>query len=104
MKQAYFCAKVKNIKISSEKALELAKRMGFKLWIPSEKVSNYDYPNGALKCVKAIEKSEVIICQTPIGRDCAWELGYAYALGKKIYVIGNLEKDDWMTKIGIKYA
>ena len=96
---AYFCARCKNYKTNTDKAIKLAKELKYKLWIPENKVS-YDFPKGAIECQKAIDKSEIIICQTPIGRDCAWELGYAVALKKPIYVIGKFEKDDWMTKLG----
>ena len=103
-KQAYFCAKCKNKKTSFIKALKLAKKLGYKLWIPDKEVSDYSFPKGALKCQKAIDKSEIVICQPPIGRDCAWELGYAVAKNKLIYVIGELNFQDWMTKLGnIKY-
>ncbi|MCK4686639.1 MAG: hypothetical protein KAT66_00755 [Candidatus Lokiarchaeota archaeon] len=104
MKQAYFCAKCKNEKTDVRKAVELSNKLGFKLWIPEKKVS-YDFPKGARECQKAMDNSKIIICQTPIGRDCAWELGYAVAQKKPIYVIGKFEKDDWMTKLGnITYA
>ena len=100
--QAYFCAKVKNDKSNPATALKLARSLGYKLWIPEIEVTDYDYPKGALQCKKTIEDSEVVICQPPIGRDCAWELGYAVGLGKPIYVIGELDEGDWMTKIGVK--
>lgn len=104
MKQAYFCARIKNNKNPPEKVIKFAEKLGYKLWMPEKEVSDYGYPKGALQCKKAIEDSDIVICQPPIGRDCSWELGYAHGLGKKIYVIGKLRKDDWMTKIGVNYV
>lgn len=104
MKQAYFCARVKNFKTDSKKAEAIAEELGYSLWKPEDNVFDHEYPNGAVKCKMAIDNSSVVICQPPIGNDCSWELGYAHANGKPIYVIGSLPKDDWMTKIGVKYV
>ena len=104
MKQAYFCTRIKNNRNPPEKAIKLAKKIGYKLWMSEKEVSDYGYPKGALQCKRAIESSDIVICQPPIGRDCAWELGFAHGLGKKIYVLGKLDKGDWMTKIGVEYV
>lgn len=101
---AYFCGRVKNSQTNSDKAIQFAKEFGYKLWVPSKKVKNYTFPTGAHKCKQAIERADCVICQPPIGRDCAWELGFAHGLGKDIYCLGELSEDDWMTKIGIKYV
>jgi len=97
---AYFCAPCKNRRNNPNKALKLADEMGYKLWMPEKEVSGFDYSEGALECQEAIDKSNIIICQPPIGRDCAWELGYAVAKNKPIYVLGELDSEDWMTKLG----
>lgn len=104
-RQAYYCSPVKNRRFDSSKAIELAKKLGYELWIPEKEISGYDFPEGAVECKKAIDESKIVICQPPIGRDCAWELGYAVAKSKLIYVISELDKEDWMTKLGdIKYV
>jgi hypothetical protein len=104
--QAYFCAKVVNQKTDPEDAIRLAATLGLLLWIPDQMLAgNYTFPSGAIMCRDAIRESKAVICKLPIGRDCAWELGYAAGLGIPIYVLGGeLEDEDWMTKIGVIYV
>lgn len=97
---AYFCARCASVKTDASNAERLATSLGLELWKPSDKVS-FTFPEGAQECRDAIDGAAVVICQPPIGNDCSWELGYAVGTGRKIYVLGNLEPDDWMTKIGV---
>lgn len=51
-----------------------------------------------------IEKCEEVWAFGKIGRDCAWELGYAVGLGKNVRIFINDENryilfEDWMTLI-----
>ncbi|MEX2981129.1 exopolyphosphatase [Streptomyces sp. C36] len=104
MPHAYYCAKCKNEQTDPRDAERLADILGLPLWLPKDKAGSFGFPDGALACRQAIDEADCVICQPPIGRDCAWELGYAAGTGKKIYVIGPLPEDDWMTKIGIHYV
>ncbi|QCX82516.1 hypothetical protein C9F11_44770 (plasmid) [Streptomyces sp. YIM 121038] len=97
---AYYCAKCKSEQTDPRLAEQFAKTLGLNLWKPKDEVS-YDYPTGALACRAAIDQAACVICQPPIGNDCSWELGYAMGTGKKVYILGALEIDDWMTKIGL---
>lgn len=101
---AYFCAKCATTKTSPMQAKRLADVMKVDLWIPDSRVT-FDFPKGALACREAIDGCAVVICALPIGRDCAWELGYAVGIGKRVYVLGGpLPEGDWMTKIGLEYV
>ncbi|MFE0044331.1 Ppx/GppA phosphatase family protein [Streptomyces albireticuli] len=104
MPHAYYCAKCKNEQTDPRDAERLADILGLSLWLPKDKAGSFGFPDGALACRQAIDEADCVICRPPIGRDCAWELGYAVGTGKKIYVIGSLPEDDWMTKIGIHYV
>ncbi|MBB5121711.1 exopolyphosphatase [Streptomyces eurocidicus] len=104
MPHAYYCAKCKNEQTDPRDAERLADILGLPLWLPKDKADSFGFPDGALACQRAIDEADCVICQPPIGRDCAWELGYAAGTGKKIYVIGPLPEDDWMTKIDIHYV
>lgn len=104
MPHAYYCAKCKNEETDPCDAERLADILGLPLWLPKDKAGSFGFPDGALACQRAIDEADCVICQPPIGRDCAWELGYAAGAGKKIYVIGPLPEDDWMTKIDIHYV
>ena len=103
MGHAYFCAKCKHEETDPDAAARLADRLGLSLWRPAERVT-YDFPAGALDCRTAIEDAVCVICQPPIGNDCSWELGFAVGLGKPIYVIGQLDGDDWMTRIDVLHV
>jgi hypothetical protein len=96
---AYFCARVENAYTDPAPAIKFAKSKGMDLWIPKKYVTVPKFPTGAYECKEAIDNSEAIICIPPIGRDCAWELGYAIGCNKKVYVLGDLDPDDWMTRI-----
>lgn len=100
-RQAYFCAKAQNEETSPQEAIQFARKLGYELWIPKDKVTEKSYPIGAMQCKQAIEDSDVVICVPPIGNDCSWELGYAVGLKKKIYILGTLPENDWMTKINL---
>jgi hypothetical protein len=100
---AYFCAKCKHDETDPALAARLAERLGVTLWRPADRVT-YDFPAGALACRDAIVGAGCVICQPPIGNDCSWELGYAIGIGKRVYVIGTLPGDDWMTRIGVEYV
>ncbi|MEU1671256.1 hypothetical protein ABZ752_04385 [Streptomyces roseifaciens] len=102
MPHAYYCVKCKNEQTGPSDAEHLAGLLGLSLWLPKDKAGSFGFPDGALACRQAIDEADCVICQPPIGRDCAWELGYAAGTGKKIYVIGSLPEDDWMTKIDIQ--
>ena len=102
MKYAYYCAKCKSEQTDPGVAQCLARSLGLLLWNPKDRVT-CDFPTGAFACREAIDQAACVICQPPIGNDCSWELGYAVGVGKDIYVIGSLENDDWMTKIGVLY-
>ncbi|GHC44568.1 Ppx/GppA phosphatase family protein [Streptomyces cinnamoneus] len=104
MPHAYYCAKCKNEETDPREAERLADILGLPLWLPKDKAGSFGFPDGALACQRAIDEADCVICRPPIGRDCAWELGYAAGTGKKIYVIGSLPEDDWMTKIDIHYV
>ncbi|GAA0346992.1 exopolyphosphatase [Streptomyces blastmyceticus] len=104
MPHAYYCAKCKNEQTDPCDAERLADILGLPLWLPKDKAGSFGFPDGALACQRAIDEADCVIRQPPIGRDCAWELGYAAGTGKKIYVIGPLPEDDWMTKIDIHYV
>ncbi|WP_205519112.1 Ppx/GppA phosphatase family protein [Streptomyces olivoreticuli] len=104
MPHAYYCAKCKNEQTDPRDAERLAGILGLPLWLPKDKAGSFGFPDGALACRQAIDEADCVICQPPIGHDCAWELGYAAGAGKKIYVIGSLPEDDWMTKIDIHYV
>ncbi|MBB5156503.1 hypothetical protein [Saccharopolyspora phatthalungensis] len=100
---AYYCAKCKNEQTDPHAAERLADALGLSLWKPKDEVT-FDFPNGALACQQAIDEAEVVICQPPVGNDCSWELGYAIGTGKRVYALGPLPGDDWMTKIGVRYV
>jgi geranylgeranyl pyrophosphate synthase len=103
MGYAYFCARCVATKTDATDAEELAGSLGLTLWNPRHEVT-YDFPQGALACRAAMDSADAIICQTPIGNDCSWELGYAVGTGKTIFVLGELAPDDWMTKIDVQYV
>ena len=97
---AYYCAKCKSEQTDPAAALAFARTLGLSLWLPKQYVT-FDFPRGAQACRDAIDRAEAVVCQPPIGNDCSWELGYAIGIGKKTYVIGELDEDDWMTKLGV---
>ncbi|MHA2427495.1 MAG: aldolase/citrate lyase family protein [Candidatus Hermodarchaeia archaeon] len=97
---AYLCARVENAPVDPTPAIKFADSLGMDLWIPKDSVTEPRFPIGAYECKEAIDNSVAIICIPPIGRDCAWELGYAIGCNKKVYVLGDLAPMDWMTKIG----
>lgn len=99
---AYFCAKCKNEQTDPADAERLAAKLGLSLWKPKDEVT-FDFPDGAAECRAAIDAAVCVICQPPIGNDCSWELGYAIGSGKTVYVIGQLDGDDWMTRIGVHH-
>jgi hypothetical protein len=100
---AYYCAKCKNEQTDPAVAERLANKLGLFLWKPKD-FAEFGFPVGAYTCLEAIVAAECVICQPPIGRDCSWELGYAIGIGKTVYVIGELDDDDWMTKINITHV
>jgi hypothetical protein len=108
VKYAYFCAKCANVKSDPKMARDFAASLGLSLWVPSEHIpyATIGAEVGARLCEEAIRDAEVVICQPPIGRDCAWELGFAHGLRKIICVLGSREDfgDDWMTLLSGEFV
>lgn len=56
---------------------------------------------------KMIDACDEVYVFGPIGRDCAWEIGYATGLGKPVTIFQNesnagMLREDWMTIIDVK--
>jgi hypothetical protein len=102
MKNVYICTPLKEEKYPAEQiGTTILKYPTYRFFIPQT----------SLKVTKevgtAIDKMHLDTCNEvwvfgPIGRDCAWEIGYAQGLGKRVIFHmdesnRHVVEQDWMT-------
>lgn len=106
MKKVYVCTPLKapkfNLKLITETIL---KYQVFAFIPPTGQLQ--DKTNGAILDKLMIENCDEIFVFGLIGRDCAWEIGYATGLNKKVTIFvdeSNREmvESDWMTVINVE--
>ena len=106
MLKVYVCTPLKTEKFK----LELISRT-----LLEQNVFGFIPPQGQLvdkKLGSLLDKRHIDLCNEvwvfgPIGRDCAWEIGYATGLGKNVKIFvdeSNMHviNEDWMTVIGVE--
>lgn len=87
----------------------LLKAGGLVPYIPPTTQTNEDGRGGALDEL-ALENSDEVWAFGPLGRDCSWELGYAYKAGKPIKIFIDetneylVNGEDWMVPRGAEFV
>ena len=104
MKLIYICTPLKGEKFLLDKIQKA---------LLAEDVFGFIPPTGQLNSKKLgaeLDRKMISLCDELwafglLGRDCAWEVGYATGLGKKVRIFKTKENqelidNDWMTVIG----
>lgn len=105
MKKVYVCTPLKEEKFQLELISKiLLEKQVFAFIPPTAQLQ--DKTTGAILDKKMIEECDEVFVFGNIGRDCAWEIGYAQGLGKKVTFFVNQEneyilQEDWMTTLNI---
>lgn len=101
MKKVYICTPLKKNKINLDQIQGvLIKEDVFAFIPPTEQLK--DKKTGAALDKKMIESCDELWAFGLFGRDCAWEIGYAQGLGKKVKLFIDKKNkiildEDWMT-------
>ena len=101
IKKIYICTPLKKEKINLDQIQkQIAQKEVFAFIPPTEQLK--DKKLGAKVDKQMIEMCDELWAFGLFGRDCAWEIGYAQGLGKKVKLFideNNKEilEEDWMT-------
>jgi len=105
----YISARIKN-RVKVAEIVQQLRLMGYLVhnpceWGLPEKVTDdkKDLPAGAAKaCVNAMEDADALLLVSPIGKDCAWEVGWMNGRGKPCFYWEGIDPGDWMINFDIK--
>mgnify|MGYP003687626069 CR=1 FL=1 len=101
MKKVYICTPLKKEKINLDQIQKMISTEEVFAFIPPTEQLK-DKTLGALIDKKMIENCDELWAFGLFGRDCAWEIGYAQGLGKKVKLFideknKKILEEDWMT-------
>lgn len=105
-KKIYVCTPLATGKFNLKQIQETLIHNGVFAFIPPTDQLN-EKAIGAKVDKQMIELCDELWAFGPIGRDCAWEIGYANGLGKKVKLFVDMMnehvvQDDWMTVLNIE--